>query len=1365
MITRRFCLLLAVFVASIVFSASAFGQGSKMKSPYDPIEEKDQDRPDRRAAWNQLGRTAPPGKSAAALRLRAHRQKMAMRDARAAAAKAGAAGAETPTATNWVGLGPAPLVSDNNFYGTVSGRATSVAIDPSDSTGNTVYVGGAYGGVWKSINAANPIASNVVWAPVTDQQASLATGAISVKPSGGVVLVGTGEPNSAIDSYYGVGILRSTNGGANWTLISSGDGGNHSFVGSGFTKFAWSTAQTSTVVASTAQTFRGVDEGKINANTTNGLYLSTDSGLTWAYQSPTDGSAPVSATDVVYNASAGKFFAAIRYHGVYSSTNGTSWTRLAAQPSGVLTLTRCPTVVAANTNCPMYRGQLAVVPGRNEMYFWFVDGNDADQGIWRSTNGGGSWTQISETGLTSCGDPFGCGTQQGFYNLEIAAVSDGAATDLYAGAINLFKCKLGSGATTCSTLDTSQANKWINLTHVYNCPSIAGVHPDEHGLDFAVVGGKAIMYFANDGGIYRALDGFTGLLSGTCGKTNQFDDLNATLGSMTQFVSFSIHPTDQNTILGGSQDNGSPATNTATSSSQWTTANNGDGGFNAINPTTPTQWFTANTDVSIQVCNAGFNCDSGIFIPVVTNTTVGGDAGAFYTPYILDPQNSNELLVGTCRVWRGSTAGSAFSTLSVNFDTLSNTLCNGGEVNQVHALAAGGPLQSGFSNVVYATTEGYGPFFGFGGGEVWVTKNAATTLMSNVTGSINTLHYPISSVAIDTSVASGQTAYVGVMGFGVSHVFKTSNAGGTGQPSDWTDWTGTGLPDAPVNALLVDAQAGQVYAGTDVGVFVSSTSSPVWTEVGPTPGPGVTGYLPNVPVTAIRMFNSGGTKKLRVSTYGRGIWEFALAVVPDFTNAISDSPQTVFPTQNATFHGTLAVQNAYNNAVNLSCTAGGTAPPTTCTLNPTQVPAPGSGTYTVTAGGAIGNYSFAAHATDNTITHDAAVTLHVVDFALTDPNPATVTAQQGGISNSTSFQVTAAGSFSGTVTLTCTGTVITAGAACNFLPSANVNPTAGSAVNASVTVTVPTGVAVNNYTVTINANTAGSPAAKTKTFTLQVTAPPNFTWTGGGTHTVLAGQTTLAYNFTATPVGSATFTTAVTFGCSNLPDATVTCAFNPTQIAAGAGATSVSLTITTAGPNSGTGTSRSQRAGKRSPWLPLTLPIAGIVVAGLAGRKVSRHSAIDRLCVSVMLLGFLVGCGGGGSSAPPPPPQVSVTVSPSMTVNLFADEAGNAWPANVTQQQFTAVVNNSDNQSVTWTVTGGAANGSIDANGLYTTPATVPNPTAVTIKATAGADSSKSGTGKLNILTPTILGTFPSITVTATEGVVSHSQNVSLTVQ
>src|ERR1700687_2283551 len=182
-------LTLFLLLSSFLLPSNAFAQGSKRKSLYDPIEENDKDRPDKRAEWLMRGRVAPKGQSAAALRLRAHQQKMAMRAARqAVAAKAGRSTTSATATAGWVPLGPAPLVSDQSFYGDVSGRVTAIAVDPSDTTGNTVYAAGASGGVWKSTNAAGTLA-NVTWTPVTDQQASLTNGAVSVKSDGGVVVV------------------------------------------------------------------------------------------------------------------------------------------------------------------------------------------------------------------------------------------------------------------------------------------------------------------------------------------------------------------------------------------------------------------------------------------------------------------------------------------------------------------------------------------------------------------------------------------------------------------------------------------------------------------------------------------------------------------------------------------------------------------------------------------------------------------------------------------------------------------------------------------------------------------------------------------------------------------------------------------------------------------------------------------------------------------------------------------------------------------------------------------------------------------------------------------------------------------------
>ena len=1148
----------------------ACAQGAKRASEYDPVEHKDKDLPFARDQWMMKGRVAPPGQSAAALRLKAHRQKVALRPS---AAMVPSAGNNTP----WVPLGPAPILSDQNFYGTVAGRATAVAIDPSDATGNTLFVAAASGGVWKSTNAATNPASNVAWTAVTDQQASLVNGAVSVKPDGSVVLVGTGEPNSAIDSYYGVGILRSSDHGGTWTLIPAADGGANSFAGLGFAKFAWSTAPPTTVMAATGTTAKGFDEGAITDATNRGLYYSSDSGQTWAFQIPKDGGtaispASISATDVMFNAAAGKFFAVIRYHGVYSSTNGQNWTRLANQPnpSGLTTANCPPQIPAGGSNCPLYRGQLTLVPARNEMYFWSValanGGADViDEGIWRSTDGGNSWVQIDETGIANCGDPgnYGCGVQQGYYNLEIAAVADGQATDLYAGAVNLFKCKLTSGGTVCATLDTNYPNQWINLTHVYGCSSIAGVHPDQHGLDTMVAGGKTVMYFANDGGVYRTLDGLTKLDSGTCGVANGFDNLNAssvadgTIGSLTQFVSFSVHPTDQDTVLGGTQDNGSPAASTATGNPTWTTVNGGDGGFNAIQPDAPTQWYTSNTYVNIYSCAMGINCTTPDFSLTVGSAELGGDIGPFYTPYLLDPKNSSSMLVGTCKVWRGTPTvpPSSFVAISVDFDTLTSTTCTGDEINLVSGLAAGGPLSGGDSGTVYATTEGTGPnATSPAGGEVWVTTSAGVTPMAQVTGSINPFHYTISSVAMDTSDSTGATAYVGIMGFTgtAPHIWKTTNAG-----TSWTAFgsTANGLPDAPVNALLLDAQSGTIYAGSDVGVFTSSTASASWTEVG-TPAGGGSGYLPNAPITAIRMWSLNGTKKLRVSTYGRGIWEYALALAPDYTNVISNTPQTIYPSQGATFNGTLTALNGYASQVNLSCT--GTLP-TNCTLNPTNaIP---TATYTLTASGLAGDYSFKAHAvgTDGQkIVHDAPVTLHIVDFNLTSPNPNSLTVAQGGTSNASTFVVTAAGSFSGTVSLSCPNGLPT-GTACVFSPSSAVQPTSSNPVTVTLTVTAasntPTG---GPTTVTLAANVAGAPAPKTQTFKLTVTAQlGDFTLAVTETPaTTTAGQN-VVWNGTLTSVNG--YNSRVNLSCSGAPPAT--CTLTPTSLVPTSGGAAFTVTV------------------------------------------------------------------------------------------------------------------------------------------------------------------------------------------------------------
>ncbi len=369
----------------------------------------------------------------------------------------------------------------------------------------------------------------------------------------------------------------------------------------------------------------------------------------------------------------------------------------------------------------------------------------------------------------------------------------------------------------------------------------------------------------------------------------------------------------------------------------------------------------------------------------------------------------------------------------------------------------------------------------------------------------------------------------------------------------------------------------------------------------------------------------------------------------------------------------------------------------------------------------------------------------------------------GGQSGSATITVTPVNGFSQAVAFSCSG--LPSGASCSF----NANP-----------ITVPA-----TTTTQVTVQTAGSNPAGTSSFSVVATTgvlsqairtasqsltiqEPDFSLAvnGGSSPTVSAGQTA-TYSLTATPTTPGTFTTAVTFTCSFSPaDATLANSCSATSVPAGNGQTQVTLSIKTAGPNTGTVPANQRRADSRSPWLPFAFPLAGIVVTSFVGRRIAKHSLAAGLCVCLVMLGLLVGCGGGGGSTPPPP--ISVTMTPSSAVSLYANEAGNTWAAGLTQQKFSATVNNSTNQAVSWQVNGVAGGnstfGTVDSTGNYSAPASVPNPASFNITAVAQADSTKSGSTRMNILTPTALGTY-TVTVTATEALRTHTQTVHLTVK
>lgn len=130
------------------------------------------------------------------------------------------------------------------------------------------------------------------------------------------------------------------------------------------------------------------------------------------------------------------------------------------------------------------------------------------------------------------------------------------------------------------------------------------------------------------------------------------------------------------------------------------------------------------------------------------------------------------------------------------------------------------------------------------------------------------------------------------------------------------------------------------------------------------------------------------------------------------------------------------------------------------------------------------------------------------------------------------------------------------------------------------------------------------------------------------------------------------------------------------------------------------------------------------------------------------------------------PPPITVTVAPP-AANLVINAT----------QQFTATVANTTNTAVTWQVNGVAGGnatvGSISNTGLYTAPASVPNPATVTVKAISAADNTKSGTATATISLPppinvTVAPLTANVAVGATQqftATVTNTANTAVTWQ
>jgi photosystem II stability/assembly factor-like uncharacterized protein len=748
----------------------------------------------------------------------------------------------TANPTTWTPIGPRPISSRS--FGLTSGRTVGMAVDPTNP--DIVYIGGAQGGVWKSTDGG------VTWTNLTDSQPSLAVGSIAIDPSSctpgpcTTIYVGTGEQTYSGSSYYGAGILKSTDGGQTWTQL-----GQSVFVGpfsSGFSPGGGARIGSIAVSPNGQIILAGVQIFiSTNSGASSGIYRSTDGGVTWTQ---TFSGAP--GNEIVFvPGSNTNVFASVGSpacdtdNGVYRSTDGgVTWTRADATGTQKLPANTTATCSASTITNAVGRIEIAIAPSNPQVLYAGVTRIDSSSsqddtllGFYKSTDGGVNWTQLTNT-------PDYC-AQQCSYD-HIVRVHPNDANVVYVG-----------GA--ASNYLQRSTNGGVSWTDIRTSSTGVPVHVDQHVMAFGFNGTTATrLYLGNDGGVWVAdVSNPTGAIS--------WVNLNSGL-ELTQFYpGISIHPATEQIGIGGSQDNG---TMIFSGQLQWQEVTCGDGGFTAYEPSVPSTVYASCQSVPQFFLRRSVR-NGEVNVPPGTTSWVTGlidgidpnDPAAFIPPLVIDPNGVQRLYFGTNRIYL-TTDGME------NWTPISPDLTNGGGVIRNIAVAPSD------SNVVYVVTSN---------GRVARSLNAlqnSSATWSDITTSGDLPTRTATSIAIHPSNPDfAVVTFSGFSGFSSDnkgHVFRTTNGG-----ASWTDISGSGagaLPNTPVNAVVIDPTppSGSVgdtlYIATDVGVFVTTDGGQNWSELA--------GGLPNVAVLGLALRNSSRT--LRAATHGRGMWDLQLPGLPPY---------------------------------------------------------------------------------------------------------------------------------------------------------------------------------------------------------------------------------------------------------------------------------------------------------------------------------------------------------------------------------------------------------------------------------------------------------------------------------------------------
>ncbi|MCF8368629.1 MAG: PKD domain-containing protein [Bacteroidales bacterium] len=486
---------------------------------------------------------------------------------------------------DWTNLGPVSVPS-KGYEGL--GRINAIAFHPTDP--DIVYIGAPAGGLWKYDGSFGG------WTSTTDNQPTLGVSSIIINwENPDIIYMGTGDRDAG--DAAGLGVFRSTDGGGTWEVWNNGMGNR--------------------TVGRLIQ--HPGNAAIIYAATSGGLYKTTNAGADWVFKH-NGGTKEVvfkpGDPTILYAGGNGKFYK--------SSDDGENWIQIT---NGI-----------PNGN----RSVIAVTEDDPEYVYCLLSTGDSYKGIYRSTNSGESFTEMSTSpNIMSWGCNGGSGGQA-WYDLDVA-VDPNNKNVIFAGGVNCFK-------------STDGGTTWDISSHWWGDCSVPAVHADLHVLEYNPLNDR--LYAGNDGGIYYTMNG---------GST--WPEITDGL-PISQVYRIGQSKTNIDKVINGYQDNG---TSTYYGNDNWQTSYGGDGMECAFDHEDEAySYATVYYGDIYRLYNNG------------SSHRVGGDgahgmneSGGWITPYCLHEGNSNIMFGGYQNIWR------AEGVKSNNFTWDKLTTSGGGNIDVV----------------------------------------------------------------------------------------------------------------------------------------------------------------------------------------------------------------------------------------------------------------------------------------------------------------------------------------------------------------------------------------------------------------------------------------------------------------------------------------------------------------------------------------------------------------------------------------------------------------------------------------------------------------------------------------------------------